>query len=83
MQLRGVADTLQPLSMDDLQSDFVPFSRTNPLEEGNKGSPKISRSKQHTIHHIVSPDDGDDDASTVDENYDIASLTSSIEDQLT
>ena len=68
--------------MDDLQSDFVPFSGRNPSEEGNKESSKISRSKQQSIHHIVSPDD-DDDASTVDENYDIASLTSSIEDQLT
>ena len=68
--------------MDDLQSDFVPFSGRNPSGEGNKESSKISRSKQQSIHHIVSPDD-DDDASTVDENYDIASLTSSIEDQLT
>lgn len=66
---------------ENLTTDFQSF----PSSSNGDGTPERFQKKtlqnRESVHEIVNPDD--DDTSTIDENYDIASLTSSIEDQLT
>ena len=71
------------MSREHLTSDFTQY----PSSSKGKDNPD-GRFKKHgtvknreSVHEIVNPDD--DDTSTIDENYDIESLASSIEDQLT
>lgn len=61
-------------------SDYTLFD-SRPGEEN--GVPNKSRSitNRQSIHHIVEPDD--DDSSSVGEDFEVASIASSLEDQLT
>ena len=70
-------------SQENLTTAFESFpsssnGENNTPERYQKRPPLQNRD---SLHEIVNPDD--DDTSTIDENYDIASLSSSIEDQLT
>ncbi len=73
---------LRSMDTAELATDFQPF----PSSSNGNGTPERYQKKpelqnRESVHEMVNPDD--DDASTIDENYDIASLSSSIEDQLT
>lgn len=65
----------QPTAMT---SDYVPF-RTQVSEEN--GLKHDGPKNRQSVHQIVLPDD--DDSSSIGENFEVASITSSIEDQLT
>ena len=61
-----------------MTSDYVPF-RTQVSEEN--GLKHDGPKNRQSVHQIVLPDD--DDSSSIGENFEVASITSSIEDQLT
>lgn len=61
-----------------MTSDYVPFRTQTSEENGRKHEAMKNR---QSVHQIVLPDD--DDTSSVGENFEVASITSSIEDQLT
>ena len=70
-------------SEENLTTAFESFPSSS---NGDKSTPERYQKRpalqnRDSLHEIVNPDD--DDASTIDENYDIGSLSSSIEDQLT
>lgn len=60
-----------------MAGSYVPFDDSPSNKNGHHSAPTTQRS----IHQIVLPDD--DDGSSIGDDYEVASITSSIEDQLT
>ena len=64
-----------------MDSEYTLFNSQNGEGNSNAADRQARLKGRFSVHQIVYPDD--DDASTIDENYDVPSITSSIEDQLT
>ena len=67
-----------------LSTNYLPYSAENGTpRDGQREKPKLET--RQSVHAMMNPDEfdyGDDDGS-IDENLDINSIASSIEDQLT
>lgn len=61
-------------------SEYRLFDSRPGEENGAPTNPKQLSNRQ-SVHHIVEPDD--DDSSSIGEDFDVASIGSSLEDQLT
>ena len=70
----------------EFRSGYSRFAYSNGAEQNDfhhqlKPKPALTQ-RNPSVHQIISPDD-DDANSSVDENMEIASIASSLEDQLT
>lgn len=69
-----------------VRSGYVSYSHSKGAEQNdapNKFKAKPALAQQPSVHQMISPDDDEDGNSSIDENLEIESITSSIEDQLT
>ena len=69
----------------ELRSGYYRLGYSNGAEQNDvhhQLKPKPVLTQNPSVHQIISPDD-DDGNSSVDENLEIASIASSLEDQLT
>ena len=69
-----------------LSTDYLPYSVENgaaTARDGQRERPKLET--RQSVHAMMNPDEFDygDDEESIDENLEISSIASSIEDQLT